>query len=67
MSWVILTSEILFGQIRGWVRKFSHMYYNFVYRNDRLLYYTLIERATFFLYKDAKIMPERNKFLEIDA
>ena len=39
----------------------------FVNRHDRLLYYTLIERATFHLYNDAKIMPERNKYFEIDA
>ena len=32
-----------------------------------LLYYTFIERATFLLYDDAKIMHERNKFSEIDA
>ena len=43
------------------------MCYNFVNRHDRLLYYTLIERATFLLYNDAKIMPERNKYLETDA
>ena len=53
--------------IPGWVRKFCHRCYNFVNRHDRLLYYTLIERATFLLYDDAKIMPERNKYLEIDA
>ena len=38
-----------------------------VNRHDRLLYYTLIERATFLLYNDAKRMPERNKYFEIDA
>ena len=54
-------------ELRGWVRKFCHRCYNFVNRHDRLLYYTLIERATFLLYDDAKIMPERNKYLEIDA
>ena len=27
----------------------------------------MIKRATFLLYNDAKIMPERNKYLEIDA
>ena len=43
------------------------MYYNFVNKHDRLLYYTLIERATFLLYNDVKIMPERHKYLEIDA
>ena len=51
-------------EIRGWVRKFCHRCYNFVNRHDRLLYYTLIERATFFRYNDTKIMPERNKYLE---
>ena len=54
-------------QLRGWVRKFCHRWCNFVNRHDRLLYYTLIERATFRLYNDAKIMSERNKYLEIDA
>ena len=53
--------------VRGWVRKFCHRCYNFVNRHDRLLYYTLTERATFFLYNDAKVMPERNKYFEIDA
>ena len=53
--------------LRGWVRKFCHRWCNFVNRHDRLLYYTLIERATFLLYNDAKIMPEINKYLEIDA
>ena len=53
--------------IRGWVRKFCHRYYNFVNKHDRWLYYTLIERATFLLYNDVKIMPERNKYLEIDT
>ena len=53
--------------LRGWVRKFCHRCYNFVNRHDRLLYYTLIERTTFFLYNDTKIMPERNKYLEIGA
>ena len=43
------------------------MCYNFVNRHDRLLYYTVIERATFLLYNDAKIMHERNKYFEIDA
>ena len=32
-----------------------------------LLYYTLIERATFFLHNDAKRMHESNKYFEIDA
>ena len=53
--------------IRGWVRKFCHRCYNIVNRHVRLLYYTLIERATFLLYNDAKVMPKRNKYLEIDA
>ena len=53
--------------LRGWVRKFCHRCYNFVYRHDILLYYTLIKRTTFHLYNDAKIMPERNKYFEIDA
>ena len=53
--------------LRGWVRKFCHRWYNYVNRHDRLLYYTLIERATFRLYNDAKIMLERNKYFERDA
>ena len=53
--------------LRGWVRKFCHRCYNFVNIHDRLLYYTLIERATFHPYNDAKIMPERNKYFERDA
>ena len=53
--------------LRGWVRKFCHRCYNFVNRHDRLLYYTLIERATFLLYNDAKRMHERKKYIEIDA
>ena len=53
--------------IRGWVRKFCHMCYNFVKRHDRLLYYTFIEKATCLLYNDAQIMSERNKYLEIDT
>ena len=53
--------------LRGWVRKFCHRCYNFVNRHDRLLFYTLIKRATFLLYNDAKRMHERNKFFEIDA
>ena len=43
------------------------MGYNFVNRPYRLLYHILIERATFLLYNDAKIMHERNKYFEIDA
>ena len=54
------------SNIRGWVRKFCHRWCNFVNKHDRLLYYTLIERATFLLYNDAKIMPEINKYLVID-
>ena len=53
--------------IRGWVRKFCHRCYIFVNRHDRLLYYTLIERATFILYNDAKRMHERKKYFETDA
>ena len=53
--------------LRGWVRKFCHRCYYFVNRHDRLLYYTLIERAIFLLYNDAKTMHERNKYFEIDA
>ena len=45
----------------------SESCYNFVNRHDKLLYYTLIERATFHLYNDAKIMPVRNKYFEMDA
>ena len=33
----------------------------FLNRYDGLLYYTLIERGTFRLYNDAKLMQERNK------
>ena len=54
-------------EVRGWVRKFCHRYYNFVNKHDRLLYYTLTERATFLLYNDVKIIPVRNKYLEIDT
>ena len=53
--------------IRGWFRKFCHRCYNFVNIHDRLLYYTLIERAKFLLYNDAKTMHERNKYFEIHA
>ena len=53
--------------IRGWVRKFCHRCYNFVNRHNRLLYYTLIERATCLLYNDAKRMHERNKYFKLDA
>ena len=52
--------------IRGWVRKFCQRCYNFVNRHDRLLCYTLIERAAFLLYNDAKIMHERNTYFEIE-
>ena len=55
------------AHIRGWFRKFCHRCYNFVNRHDKLLYYTLIERATFLLYNDAKTMHERNKYFEIHA
>ena len=44
--------------IRGGFRKFCHRCYNFVNRHNRLLYYALIERATFLLYNDAKTMHE---------
>ena len=53
--------------LRGWFRKFCHRCYNFVNIHDRLLYYTLIERATFLLYNDAKRMHEQNKYFEIYA
>ena len=53
--------------IRGWFRKFCHRCYNFVNIHDRLLYYNLIERATFLLYNDTKTMHERNKYFEIHA
>ena len=43
----------------GGFRKFCHRCYNFVNRHNRLLYYTLIERATFLLYNDAKTMHEK--------
>ena len=55
----------VYNLIRGWVRKFCHRCYNFVNTHDRLLFYPLIERATFLLYNDAKIMHERNKYLNI--
>ena len=45
--------------IRGGFRKFCHRCYNFVNRHNRLLYYALIERATFLLYNDAKTMHEK--------
>ena len=57
---------LLAPYVRGWVRKFCHMCYNFVNGHDRLLYYTLIERATFLLKMMTK-MYERNKYFEIDA
>ena len=67
----ICTSLVIGGtkkkELRGWFRKFCHRCYNFVNIHDRLLYYTLIERATFFLYNDAKTMHERNKYFEIHA
>ena len=53
--------------LRGWFRKFCHRCYNFVNIHDRLLYYTLIERATILLYNDAKRMHEQNKYFEIHA
>ena len=53
--------------VRGWFRKFCHRCYNFVNIHDRLLCYTLIERATFLLYNDAKTMHEQNKYFEIHA
>ena len=46
---------------------FCHRCYKFVNRHDMLMYYTLIERATFCLYNDTKIMYERGKYFEIDA
>ena len=46
-------------KVRGGFRKFCHRCYNFVNRHNRLLYYTLIERATFLLYNDAKTMHEK--------
>ena len=55
------------GFIRGWFRKFCHRCYNFVNIHDRMLYYTLIERATFLLYNDNKTMHEQNKYFEIHA
>ena len=57
----------LMARLRGWFRKFCHRCYNFVNIHDRLLYYTLIERATFLLYNDAKTMHEQNKYFEIHA
>ena len=59
--------KVTIWSIRGWVRKFCHRCYNFVNRHDTLLYYTLIERATFPLYNDANRMHERNKYFELDA
>ena len=53
--------------IRAFVRKICHRCCNFVDRHNRLLYYTLIERATFLLYNDVKRMHERNRYFEIDA
>ena len=60
-------NPIIAVTLRGWVRKFCHRCCNFVNRHDRLLCYTLIERATFLLYNDANRKPERNKYLETDA
>ena len=63
---------VIFGEnshkiaIRGWFRKFCHTRcYYFVNIHDRLLYYTLIERATFLLYNDAKTMHEQNKYFAL--
>ena len=42
-----------------------HRCYYFVNRHDRLLYDTLIERATFHRYNDAEIMHEGNECFEI--
>ena len=53
--------------IRRWVRKFCHRCYNFIYRKERFLYYTLIKRSTFLLHDDAKTMQERNKYFAIYA
>ena len=64
---VLLAPYVPYVIMRGWVRKFCHRCYNFVNRHDRLLYYTLIERATFLLYNDAKRMHERNKYFKLDA
>ena len=49
----------LLPDLRGGFRKFCHRCYNFVNRHNRLLYYALIERATFLLYNDAKTMHEK--------
>ena len=65
MAFLIAKESVQF--LRGWVRKFCHRCYNFVIRHDRLLYYTLIDRATFPLYNDAKRIHKRNKHFEIDA
>ena len=59
--------RLAWNALRGWFRKFCHRCYNFVNIHDRLLYYTLIERATFLLYNDAKTMHEQNKYFEIHA
>ena len=63
----INSARIIHFILRGWFRKFCHRCYNFVNIHDRLLYYTLIERAPFLLYNDAKTMQERNKYFEIHA
>ena len=57
--WYKLMSVGIKGKIRGGFRKFCHRCYNFVNRHNRLLYYALIERATFLLYNDAKTMHEK--------
>ena len=64
---VVLNFTVNLDCIRGWVRKFCHRCYNFVNRHDKLLYYTLIERATLLLYYDAKRMHEINKYFKIDV
>ena len=67
MHIISIVKDLWVVTVRGWVRKFCHRLYNFVRRHDRLLYHTLMERATFLLYNDAKLMSERNKYLGIYA
>ena len=38
---------------------FCHTCYNFGNRHDRQLFDTLVERVTFLIYNDAKIMHEK--------
>ena len=65
--WMLANTLFFAALVRGRVRKFCHRCYDFVNRNNGLMYYTLIERATVLLYNYVDIMHERNKYFEIDV